>query len=377
LIGQSKHPQLKHHPGRTALRRSLSFLTLLASLYGPLHPANAQQPTTSFIAAIELPNSPGPQPPSQSSLATISGTVTDQDGASIKDARVTLTREGQAATDDPDARIVTSGSDGHFSFTNITPGSFNLSILAAGFATRQTSIVLHSGETYEAPPISLPAASSIEVQAVSQYQEAEEQIKAEEKQNVLGFIPNFYVSYVPNPVPLAAKQKFELAWKTTINPTSFAFTGVIAGIQQSQNSFSGYGQGVQGYAKRYGASYATFFNATMIGNAILPALLKQDPRYFYKGTGTTKSRVLYALATSVICKGDNGHWQPNYSGILGSLAAGGISNLYYPAANRDGVSLTFENALIGVAATGIGNLFQEFVILKLTPHVIHPAYTTP
>jgi hypothetical protein len=280
-------------------------------------------------------------------------------------------------TDDPDARIVTSGSDGHFSFTNITPGSFNLSILAAGFATRQTSIVLHSGETYEAPPISLPAASSIEVQAVSQYQEAEEQIKAEEKQNVLGFIPNFYVSYVPNPVPLAAKQKFELAWKTTINPTSFAFTGVIAGIQQSQNSFSGYGQGVQGYAKRYGASYATFFNATMIGNAILPALLKQDPRYFYKGTGTTKSRVLYALATSVICKGDNGHWQPNYSGILGSLAAGGISNLYYPAANRDGVSLTFENALIGVAATGIGNLFQEFVILKLTPHVIHPAYTTP
>jgi hypothetical protein len=78
----------------------------------------------------------------------------------------------------------------------------------------------------------------------------------------------------------------------------------------------------------------------MIGSAILPALLKQDPRYFYKGTGTTRSRILYAIANSVMCKGDNGHWQVNYSGILGGAAAGGISNLYYPASDRNGISLT-------------------------------------
>jgi hypothetical protein len=79
--------------------------------------------------------------------------------------------------------------------------------------------------------------------------------------------------------------------------------------------------------------------------------------------------MLYAVANSVICKGDNKQWQPNYSNILGSLAAGGISNLYYPARDRNGASLTFENAAIGVGATAISNLLQEFVIRKLTPKV--------
>ena len=87
----------------------------------------------------------------------------------------------------------------------------------------------------------------------------------------------------------------------------------------------------------------------MIGGAILPSLFKQDPRYFYKGTGRITSRAMYAIANSVICKGDNGRWQPNYSGILGGIAAGGISNLYYPASDRSGVELTFDNALIGTA----------------------------
>jgi hypothetical protein len=106
----------------------------------------------------------------------------------------------------------------------------------------------------------------------------------------------------------------------------------------------------------------------MIGGAILPSLLKQDPRYFYKGTGSTRSRILYALANAVICKGDNGHWQANYSGILGALAAGGISNLYYPASSRNGAGLTFENTLIGIGGSAVGNLFQEFLVRKLTPH---------
>jgi len=70
---------------------------------------------------------------------------------------------------------------------------------------------------------------------------------------------------------------------------------------------------------------------------------------------------------SVICKGDNGHWQPNYSGILGSLAAGGISNLYYPAIDRDSAALTFDNTAIGIGSSAISNLLQEFVIRKLTP----------
>src|SRR5262249_18337367 len=153
---------------------------------------------------------------------------------------------------------------------------------------------------------------------------AEAQIKEEEKQRALGFIPNYYVSYVADAAPLVPRQKFELAWKTMVDPVSFGITAAVAGIQQAHNDFSGYGQVAEGYGKRYGAAYADFAPSTLLGSAVLPSLFKQDPRYFYKGSGSKRSRVLYALANSVICKGDNGRWQTNYSAILGGLAAGGI-----------------------------------------------------
>jgi len=190
-------------------------------------------------------------------------------------------------------------------------------------------------------------------------------------------VPNFYVSYVHDPVPLTPKQKFELAWKTTVDPVTFGVTGVIAGIQQAQNDFSGYGQGAQGYAKRFGASYADFVAGTIIGSAILPSLLKQDPRYFYKGSGSKRSRILYAIANSVICKGDDGHWQANYSSIVGSFAAGGISNLYYPSSDRNGAGLTFENGLIGIGESVAVNLLQEFFVRKLTPNAPNHELANP
>jgi hypothetical protein len=186
---------------------------------------------------------------------------------------------------------------------------------------------------------------------------------------VLGVIPNFYVTYAPNAPPLTSRQKFTLAWKSSIDPVTLLSVGVFAGVNQATNSYSGYGQGAQGYAKRYGAGFADSFLGNMIGGAILTSWWKQDPRYFYKGTGTTRSRVIYAIENAVMCKGDNGRRQVNYSAIVGGLAAGGISNLYYPAADRDGVQLTFLNALIGTGESAVSNLFQEFVIRKLTPHV--------
>ena len=204
---------------------------------------------------------------------------------------------------------------------------------------------------------------------------AQAELKEQEKQRVFGVIPNFYVTYVPKAAPLSTKQKFQLAFKSTVDPVSFGITGAIAGIEQAQNHFPGYGQGAEGYAKRYGATYADLTINTYIGGAILPSLLKQDPRYFYKGTGTKRSRALYAIANSFICKGDNGNWQPNYSFLLGTLASGGISNLYYPASDRNGAALTFENAAIGIAANAAANILQEFVIRKLTPNV--PNYTPP
>jgi len=234
-----------------------------------------------------------------------------------------------------------------------------------------SSGVLQSGEIHVIPQITLALATAVtEVRVVPARTEvAEDQIKEQEKQRVLGVIPNFYVSYDHHAVPLTSKQKFELAWKTTVDPVSFGVVGATAGFQQAENDFSGYGQGAQGYGKRFGASYANFVTGTFIGGAILPSLLKQDPRYFYKGTGSKRSRILYAIANSVICKGDDGHWEANYSSILGSLAAGGISNLYYPAQNRDGLELTFENALIGIGEAAAVNLLQEFVIRKISRNV--------
>jgi hypothetical protein len=308
----------------------------------------------------------GEQQPDPRLAGSIRGTIVDPNGTGVAGARVKITREAQSANQE-----VPTGDDGQFSFANIAPGPFQLTITAAGFATQTLSGVLGSGQSYDVPPITLAVATNVtEVRVeLSPIELAQEEIRDEEKQRVFGVLPNFYVSYVPKAAPLTPKQKFELAWKSIIDPVSFGVTGAAAGIQQATNEFSGYGQGAQGYGKRYGASYADLVTGTFIGSAILPSLLKQDPRYFYKGSGTVRSRLRYAIANSVICKGDNGHWQANYSSMLGSLAAGGISNLYYPSTDRNGAGLTFENTLIGIGETAAVNVLQEFLIRKLTPNV--------
>jgi hypothetical protein len=262
-----------------------------------------------------------------------------------------------------------SDADGRFGFENIPTGRYKLIYSGQGFATQVVSVELHSGENLEAPSVTLlfsTATTDVQVNASTE-EIAEAQLKEEEQQRIFGAIPNFYVVYESNPAPLTKRQKFRLAWRTSIDPFTFLITGAFAGVEQASNTFGGYGQGTEGYAKRYGAAYADSFIDTMIGSAILPSLLKQDPRYYYKGTGTTRSRVLYAIANSVICKGDNGHWQFNYSGILGGVAAGGISNLYYPSADRNGISLTLENTAFGIAGSAVQNIFQEFLVRKLTP----------
>jgi hypothetical protein len=299
---------------------------------------------------------------------TISGQIADKSGAAIVGAHIKLSLDGQSPTQAVVEAV--ADTDGQFTFTNIPPGPFQLTISSTGFATQTISGTLHAGEVDVVPMIQLPLATAVtEVRVAAPTEElAEAQIQEQEKQRVLGVFPNFYVSYDPNAVALRPKQKFELAWKTTIDPVTFVLIGAVAGIQQSQNTFGGYGQGAQGYAKRYGAGYADTVTSTFIGGAILPSLLKQDPRYFYKGSGSKTSRALYAISMAVVCKGDNGHWQPAYSAILGSLIAAGISNSYYPSHDR-GAALTFENTAIGIGTTAAANLFQEFIVKKITPNL--------
>jgi hypothetical protein len=198
-----------------------------------------------------------------------------------------------------------------------------------------------------------------EISDKTREQIAAEQIKKQEHQRYLGFFPTFNMSNVSDAVPMTRKQKFQLAFKSATDPVTFLIAGVDAGISQANNDYKEYGQGAQGYFKRWGASYTDTFDGTMLGNAVFPSLLHQDPRYFRKGTGSFGGRVLYAALTTVRCKGDNGHWQPNYSNILGNIAAGGISNIYYPPSSR-GVGLTFERAFTVSAEGALGSLFLEF-----------------
>ena len=189
--------------------------------------------------------------------------------------------------------------------------------------------------------------------------EAEEQLKLQEQQRIMRVVPNFYTALVPDPAPLSSGQKFRLAFRGAVDPFEFVMAGIDAGFSQARNGFSGYGQGAQGYGKRFGASYVDSFDSAMLGNALLPSLLHQDPRYFRKGTGSFAGRFLYAVSTVARCKSDKGKWVPNYSDIVGELAAGGISNLYYPSANR-GAELTFQRAFTQLAEGGIGAVFFEF-----------------
>jgi len=317
------------------------------------------------------------QPADEPALpGSIHGGVVDRDGTVCEGAHIALTQTGPAG---PETRSAISDSNGRFDFGDVPGGAFQLTISSNGFATQTITGLLHAGESYQTPPVRLliaTAASEVRVTA-SRQEIAQEQFKEEEEQRILGFIPNFYVSYVPDAPPLTSRQKYHLALKSSIDPITFLSSGFFAGIEQAENSYSGFGQGSQGYAKRFGANYADAFIGTMLSGAVLPSLLKQDPRYFYKGTGTTRSRVLYAIENAVICKGDNGRWQVDYSAITASLAAGGISNLYYPAADRNGVALTFENAGLGFANSAVQNLFQEFLIRKLTPKIPHYGSAKP
>jgi len=188
---------------------------------------------------------------------------------------------------------------------------------------------------------------------------AAEELRVEEHQRILGVMPNFNTSNVNDAEPLSPEQKFSLAAKNAFDPFTFVVAGLDAGLSQGGNDFPEYRQGAAGYTKRFGASYADSFDSTMLGNALFPILLKQDPRYFRKGTGSFASRLRYAMMSEFQCKNDDGRWAPNYANLLGNIAAGGLSNLYYPAADR-GAGLTFERAATLTAEGAVSAVFFEF-----------------
>jgi hypothetical protein len=368
---------MEAYQGRVSLRRPGSFLLAawLFTMAGPLSRAQSPalhrdaEPAAGVAAAGLMPDAPEVHTAERSAGGVICGTVLDMNGAEVEGAAVVL--EGASGRDQ---RGVTTDGTGFFRFSSVAPGAFKVSVTAKGFsAWSSAGLMLHPNEDYDLPPVELRLAMSTTevVVTFTRRDVAEEEIHEEEKQRVLGAIPNFYVSYSRDPEPLSSGQKYRLAWRTSVDPISIVISAGIAGVEQSQNAFSGYGQGTGGYAKRFGAVYADGFVGTFLADAVFPSLLHQDPRYFYKGTGSIRSRALHAIASVVICKGDNGHWQPNYSNVLGNLAAAGISNVYYPASDREGAELTIRNSLIGTGAGAVGALFQEFLVKRISRGVPH------
>ena len=341
---------------------------------------HAQQIATASETANQLPDAPGRSGPGTAVVvptgssaglaevkgtASISGVVVDPSGAGVEKARVTLVHDDGVAV-----RTIQSGDRGEFTLENLAAGVFRLTVTAKGFASYSSEpITVGGGQAYAQPTITLSIANAnTEVNVFgSNSAVADEQIKAEEKQRILGFAPNFYTSFVYDAVPLNAKQKYKLAFRDTFDPTRFVGAAVLAGIEQANKSYKGYGFGAEGYGKRYAAAYGDGLTSDILSHAVFPVIFHQDPRYFYQGTGTFKSRLIHAVSSSVIARNDSGKIMPNYSYLLGDIGSGAISNLYYPHADR-GVGLVFTNAAIGTAGRAVGGIVQEFILPRLTTH---------
>jgi hypothetical protein len=318
--------------------------------------AAQQQPT-------RLPDAPKPR------TGTIVGTVTDANNDTIIGANVVLVGPTPKAP-----RTVVSNDTGFFQFNDVEPGTrYRVNIRAQGFADwTSPPLVLRPGQYAILTGSKLRVAqarTSITVTPKSNEEIAREQVKIEEQQRIFGIIPNFFVVYNKNAVPLTPKLKFRLATRVLIDPVTIIGVALVAGFNQA-GDIPNYGQGAQGYAKRFGAADATGATDIMIGGAILPSLLHQDPRYFYQGTGTTKSRAWHAISMVFVCKGDNGKPQPNYSTFGGDVASAAIATAYYPSSDR-GAGRVFGTVLINTGERVIANLAQEFILRKLTPKAKH------
>jgi hypothetical protein len=365
---------------------SCSKLILLAGsilLIFSLMPSNvlAQQSHRSTAPNPVLPDAPQPAQNGSSAgassspqvnLGSITGTVFDTNRDVLLGAQVTLTGPSGSAI-----QTVQSGSDGQFAFTGLPSSVYKLTVTAPGMNPfTSPKIPLLAGQTQIVPPVFLSisgGATSVNVTASAQ-QLSVQQVQIAVQQRIGGVIPNFYSTYDWNAPPMVAKQKFQLIFRSLIDPTSFLSVAGVAGAEQYKDVFPAYGGGIQGYGKRYAAALASHVSGDLLGRAVYPSLFHQDPRYFYKGKGSVGSRILYALSAAVIARGDNGRWQPNYSLVLGNFSAAAISNLYYPPADR-GAQLVLFNGLAGTGADAASNLIREFVLKRFTSH--DPRGTTP
>lgn len=292
---------------------------------------------------------------------TIVGTVIDATGGVVPGAIVLL----QSQTQGYERRAVTL-DNGFFRLDGVKPATpYHVTVTAQGFAQWTSGeVVLTPGQYFIVNGINLRIATvQTTVNVVPSEELAVQQLKVEEQQRIIGVIPNFYVAYDQDTLPLTAKMKFHLAAKYLTDPVTTAGFALNAAIYQ-MSGYPSYQQGAKGYGQRLGATFAGGYTNILVGDAILPSLLHTDPRYFYQGTGTTKSRLLHALSSSLVIRGDDGRHKINFSDVGGDLASGAIANAYYPKKDR-GANLVLSSALIGTGGRTVNAVVQEFVLPKL------------
>lgn len=311
----------------------------------------------SIHCAAETAGAADPKP------GTIVGTVIDINGDTVPGATVVL-----KGLDTNNGRTLVTSENGFFSFQDVNPGiPYQINISAKDFADwTSPTITLEPGQYKIVGGIQMRiAAEHSEVQVTySPEQAALEEYQTQIHQRVLGIIPNFYVAYDQNAAPLTPRMKFKLALRVSMDPVTATGVFIVASAKQAGDSPK-YGQGWDAYAKRLGATTADGFSDIIIGGAILPSLLHQDPRYFYQGTGTTGSRIRHAVFSPFVARYDDGHYGPNYSSLGGDLASAALSNLYFPRANR-GYGLVFGQFAIGTAERIGASLAQEFIVARFT-----------
>jgi hypothetical protein len=263
--------------------------------------------------------------------------------------------------DGTELHTMVSEANGEFNFTKIPPGSYLVIVNAKDFATfTSAEFVVSMQQAYEVPDVSLSiATANTEVTVHPTEFIAAEEIKAAEKQRLMGVLPNFYTSYTYDAAPLTVKQKFSLAARGTFDPVALIGVGLAAGYEQATNAYAGYGQGAAGYAKRFAARFADGRSSDFLTHAVFPSLLHQDPRYYYQGSGSVKARLMHAVGSAFFARSDSGLTVPNYSYVLGDMCSGALSNLYYPRANR-GANLVFTNAALGLVERVGTNILREF-----------------
>lgn len=302
----------------------------------------------------------------QETATNITGAVVDVTGTGVAGAHAALTR-----SDGTDIETSTSDEAGTFSFSGILPGSYLVTVDAVGFAPFTTKPFTVGGQArmYAVPRIVLDIgalSASIVVRPIEMV--AAEQIKAQEQQRLLGVVPNFYVSYIPDAAPLTSKQKLSLAMRETFDWTAFVGATISAGTGQAANTHSGFGDGGSAYAKRWVTGFVDDRTGDFLTHYLFASLFHEDPRYFYQGNGTTRSRMVHALSSAFVARSDSGKPMPNYAYVFGNISAASLSNTYYPTAAR-GTNLLLTNLAVGLAGRAAKNLIQEFAGKRLTKNV--------